>query len=597
VLNKRSFIYICIFLIALTFVSPVNAQNWEAVNYSDPDSIRENSLSIEEFNNLTQAEWLELLGDKEKVNFAFRAIDSTGGDITSEVDSELTIIVTGDIESSVVQFPDMKYKNMAPVISKINDQTINELDNFVLQVKATDINNDKLVYSLINKNELPLNLNMDQNGLIEWNTGYEDKGIYPLEIEVSDGDLSDTESFNLTVKDVNAPPQLSELATQETDEGGLLEFQIPANDIDNDILTFDSSNLPEGANLSVDGLFSWQPGYTNSGSHTFTVSVSDGVDTVSKDYQVSVIDKNAAPQFINLENQTIVENDVFIYQLNATDIDNDQLTYSILNTNNLPAGITINNGLIEWVTDYDSQGNYDLEVQVSDGELINTSILNLVINDVENYVLSFDGVNDYADLGKSTVGDGAFSIEFWVKTDGMSGGRFIAKDNHTLTSGYDGSWGVQPKDNGTRFFYRGNLDTSYESLDGSMTINDNSWHHIVAVRNPNNNTRKIYIDGVLDIEFISNDVALFSSLDNITIGGELPDSFESTFSKFAINELRIWSKNLSQSQIQENMTKKLTGNEEGLIAYYDMDEGSGDTLIDKAGNNNGTIYGAKYILK
>jgi hypothetical protein len=596
VLNKRSFIYICIFLIALTFVSPVNAQNWEAVNYSDPDSIRENSLSIEEFNNLTQAEWLELLGDKEKVNFAFRAIDSTGGDITSEVDSELTIIVTGDIESSVVQFPDMKYKNMAPVISKINDQTINELDNFVLQVKATDINNDKLVYSLINKNELPLNLNMDQNGLIEWNTGYEDKGIYPLEIEVSDGDLSDTESFNLTVKDVNAPPQLSELATQETDEGGLLEFQIPANDIDNDILTFDSSNLPEGANLSVDGLFSWQPGYTNSGSHTFTVSVSDGVDTVSKDYQVSVIDKNAAPQFINLENQTIVENDVFIYQLNATDIDNDQLTYSILNTNNLPAGITINNGLIEWVTDYDSQGNYDLEVQVSDGELTDTSILNLEVNNIDNYVLSFDGVDDYVRVPHNSslnynTDDFTQEIKFKLKTMpdvGTSKQIFSKRDTVNvevqINSETENTGRVQA------YFTNNGIGTR---LDTDNIIEIGKEYHVATVKT--DNKYKVFLNGELEMVYDHNIANNFNTTEDLFIGWDVNDNNE--FWSGELSEIRYWNTARTQEEIKNNINRGLTGNEEGLMTYYNMSEGSGNTLIDKAGNNNGTIYGAKYILK
>lgn len=57
-----------------------------------------------------------------------------------------------------------------------------------------------------------------------------------------------------------------------------------------------------------------------------------------------------------------------------------------------------------------------------------------------------------------------------------------------------------------------------------------------------------------------------------------------------IDELRIWNRSLSQSEIREGMCKKLTGNEPGLIGYWTFDETSGNTVIDKSVNGfNGQL--------
>jgi hypothetical protein len=44
------------------------------------------------------------------------------------------------------------------------------------------------------------------------------------------------------------------------------------------------------------------------------------------------------------------------------------------------------------------------------------------------------------------------------------------------------------------------------------------------------------------------------------------------------------------------MNKKLTGNEPGLVHYWPMDEGSGNTIYDQTGDNDGTISGAIWVL-
>lgn len=55
-----------------------------------------------------------------------------------------------------------------------------------------------------------------------------------------------------------------------------------------------------------------------------------------------------------------------------------------------------------------------------------------------------------------------------------------------------------------------------------------------------------------------------------------------------IMEVRLWSKALTQEEIALTHMRRLTGYEKELLAYYPMDEGLGNTIVDKA--NGATLY-------
>ena len=62
-----------------------------------------------------------------------------------------------------------------------------------------------------------------------------------------------------------------------------------------------------------------------------------------------------------------------------------------------------------------------------------------------------------------------------------------------------------------------------------------------------------------------------------------------------IDNLQIWNESLSINDIQKYMNCPPTGNEEGLVGYWNFEEGEGNTVYDLSGNeNNGVINGATY---
>jgi hypothetical protein len=65
-----------------------------------------------------------------------------------------------------------------------------------------------------------------------------------------------------------------------------------------------------------------------------------------------------------------------------------------------------------------------------------------------------------------------------------------------------------------------------------------------------------------------------------------------THYKGLMDELRIYNRSLSQSEIREQMCKRLSGNEPGLIGYWTFDEISGNLLKDKSPNHfDGQLMG------
>jgi hypothetical protein len=71
-LKKRFFIISLVLMTMLVLVGSVGAvEEWKAVNYASPEAIAESGLTVEEFNNLSKADWEKLLAEKENVNFAF----------------------------------------------------------------------------------------------------------------------------------------------------------------------------------------------------------------------------------------------------------------------------------------------------------------------------------------------------------------------------------------------------------------------------------------------------------------------------------------------------------------------------------------------
>ena len=219
-----------------------------------------------------------------------------------------------------------------------------------------------------------------------------------------------------------------------------------------------------------------------------------------------------------------------------------------------------------------------------------------------NYVLNFNGTSNSVDLGTS-VGSGVRAIEFWFRpasditpSTTASGYSFILRNDAGQLNEYGfyirgTDW---PTGRGNMYFFMRDNGTLHEISSNGSSWAVGTWYHICGTIDAVTGM-KLYVNAALQT---SNDpggtaaIPLSSEVTKLGVWGDAPVRY------FAgrMDELRFWSRSLSPSEIANKMCYWLfPANEPGLVGYWKMNEGSGPTILDAAGTNNGTIAGATFI--
>ena len=162
--------------------------------------------------------------------------------------------------------------NNAPVLAAIGDQASDVGAVVNLSTGATDSDGDSLTFSA---SGLPSGLSINSSTGQITGTVSAAASVYSVTVEVTDGSLTDNETFNWTVVQPNRAPVLGAIGDQANDEGDAVNLSTGATDADGDSLTYSAVGLPTG--LSINSSTGQITGTASvSGSYSVTVTVSDG---------------------------------------------------------------------------------------------------------------------------------------------------------------------------------------------------------------------------------------------------------------------------------------------------------------------------------
>ena len=223
-------------------------------------------------------------------------------------------------------------------------------------------------------------------------------------------------------------------------------------------------------------------------------------------------------------------------------------------------------------------GVHYVELTVTDNEGgVGIDTVKVTVKGKANYSLEFnnDSDDEYV-LIEGLPHLSTLTLEMWIKqsssTDDTDGLLYFGGDGQRITlkgTVHQVAWG--------------------EGLQNMATggINLNTWHHIAMVVN-NDSLTEIFVDGVLQEIYNPSEISLpgssFSLASYYGYG-----SYAGNF-KGKIDELRYWSVARTEAQIKEKMNTELVGTEEGLIGYWNFNDGSGTNLSDLTSNNyRGTL--------
>lgn len=210
-----------------------------------------------------------------------------------------------------------------------------------------------------------------------------------------------------------------------------------------------------------------------------------------------------------------------------------------------------------------------------------------------NNHLVFDGVNDYISLNNMDIAGSAITLEALVNSSDLANCpyrdcRIISKAVGLTTSEH--YWMLSTNNSGANTVLRFRLKTNGTSttlVASTGSLSDDTWYHVAATYD--GSTMKLYLNGTE----VGSSAKTGTITTNSAVGayiGANPPSIDNPWHG-AIDEVRIWNVARTQAQLQANSNNELTGNEAGLQAYYQFNEGTGQIITDIAGNNN-TILGS-----
>ena len=208
--------------------------------------------------------------------------------------------------------------------------------------------------------------------------------------------------------------------------------------------------------------------------------------------------------------------------------------------------------------------------------------------------LSFDGINDYVDVGDfdGVVGSNPFTITSWVYPKLISGPNrdILSKASGTHSHKNQISFRITSAANFQGIFSDGfkigNTITSDETIPlNAWTFLAFSWDGTI-----NPNSMKLYMNGILD-KTRQSTVSSIQDLDNPAFIGAYSNAGSPlNYFNGPIDGVRVYRRALSPAEIQQLYQGGFTG----LVSHWKFDEGQGTTAYDSAGTNHGTISGAQW---
>jgi hypothetical protein len=220
--------------------------------------------------------------------------------------------------------------------------------------------------------------------------------------------------------------------------------------------------------------------------------------------------------------------------------------------------------------------------------------------------LRFDGNSDFVEFPYTddVFGSGwktEKTVSLWVKPDGTQSPCAVTIDPAPI--GYCPSiFGDRPTYWGINIGYLNHLDQNriwvwnYDGSSGSIAdyigvaYTPGEWVHISLVHK--NGMLKAYKDGV-EVGNVPSGPTLQPSGGGVrlSLGGVITDPANHWLFKGDIDEVSLWNRGLTASEIQANMYQDMPTDTKGWAAFYRMSNGSGNFLADDSGHGNGgTLY-------
>jgi parallel beta-helix repeat protein len=240
---------------------------------------------------------------------------------------------------------------------------VNEGDSLEFTHTSSDLDGDPLTYSWLLDS-------VEQSTSQNWtySPSYDDAGVHNVTLVVSDGELTDSQQWTVTVMNVNRPPIIDTYypSTDPTiNEGESQEFNVTYHDPDGAAVSVQW--YLDGTPTTTDDSYTFASDYDSAGIYNITVVVSDGLAQAFYEWDLTVSNVNRAPTIDShypVTNPTIQEGESQEFNITKFDLDGDPLLVTWW-LNQSDTGETSDS--YTYAANHESAGTYNITVVVSDG--------------------------------------------------------------------------------------------------------------------------------------------------------------------------------------------------------------------------------------
>ncbi len=200
------------------------------------------------------------------------------------------------------------------------------------------------------------------------------------------------------------------------------------------------------------------------------------------------------------------------------------------------------------------------------------------------YALALDGDDDRVSISSDAtipIGNAARTVELWVYTRPTSWTADINTVFDYGTNTLHRAFGIDMDQHPNL-----QLVTWGDDLIIDSGLPNTGWFHLAATYD--GSVARVFVNGA-ERGALSVSAPLDTPATTIAIGGSV--MIRSYFDGM-VDEVRIWNRARTQMEIARDMTKRLTGDESGLVVYLRLEEGTGAAAEDLTGNgNHGDLFG------
>ncbi|MBH0229758.1 Ig-like domain-containing protein [Halobacillus yeomjeoni] len=358
-------------------------------------------------------------------NFTIEVSDGKGGAATSTVTIEIK-----------------EPPNKAPTTEDYSDATFKN-ETISGKVEGADADGDPLTYT---KETDPSNGTVTVKAYGTWsytpNTDYVGTDVF--KVQVSDGKSTVTSTVTIDVKEPPNKVPTTVDYSKTTFKNEAASGKVEGTDDDNDPLTYKQGTKPSHGNVTVneDGSWVYTPTTDYVGLDSFEVLVSDGeAEVISK---VTIDVKEPPNELPSVENysETTIKNEAVSGKVEATDADNDPLTYSKESGPSHGTVTVKEDGAWTYTPSDDYVGEDLFKVQVSDGKAEVTSTVTIDVKEPPNQMPTVENYQKTVERNQTLNGviEGADP-----DGDPLEYSKGTSPQHGTLSVEKEGKWAYTPE--------------------------------------------------------------------------------------------------------------------------------------------------------